>query len=242
MKAYHIRDWDTDRENWETRKYAELLWFRSKVKLLGEGFGHTLNQPDGRGPHLYGMFKIIEQIAASGRRQERGWLIRNGTALDAQRMANLMRLPQTFFEEALAFFSTPPMNWLEAGDWTAPSPADSRPDASGPESSRRLSGKSPADSRPDASGPEVIRRNSASNERTYEHTNELRDNNKGRCASLEEKKDQRAQFAALAARRQELEAEAEGDRSPEVKVELREVKGRMRSLQKKQAAGDFTPL
>lgn len=120
MNAFHIRDWETDRENADTRKYQQLVWYRNPVKLLGEGIGHTLAQPERQGPFLYGMFKIIEQVAASGKKNERGWLVRNGTVLTAERMANLTRLPVAYFEEALKFFSTDPMDWLEIIDFPSP--------------------------------------------------------------------------------------------------------------------------
>lgn len=123
-QAYRIKNW-TDRENSETRKYVDLLWFRTKVKLVGEGLGHTLSQPNG--PHLYGMFKLIEQIAAGGRQDQRGWLFRNGTPLNAQRIANLLRLPVADCQEALTFFSTAPLDWIELAEYLGESPGDPPP-------------------------------------------------------------------------------------------------------------------
>jgi hypothetical protein len=238
-KAYHIKDWDRDRENADTRKYVDLIWFRSKVKLLGEGLGHTLTQPDRQGPFLYGMFKIIEQIAAGGKLGERGWLIRNGSAMDAQRMGNLMRLPAPYFEEALAFFTKPPMDWIEHIEYSPSNAADQ-------ESAGRTPGESPGVPPSCADEQENVRRNAPSEERrTYnkEQRTSKREKENGGFASAEEgRRAQAAQFAALRSRISELESIPEEDRLPAEEADLKKTRGLLRGLQKKQAAGNFTPV
>ena len=178
MKAFHINGWETDRENAETRKYVDLLWFRNKVKLMGEGLGHTLGQADKQGPFLYGMFKVIEQIAAGCK--PRGWLIRNGTPMDAARMGSLMRMPPAYFEEALKFFSSAPMDWLEHVDV----PSELLNGAGGQEKGGRTSGESPAEKTNGAGGQEQGGRNSASEERKSESEHTVKNDKEREALTL----------------------------------------------------------
>ena len=191
---------------------------------MGEGLGHTLSQPEKQGPFLYGMFKIIEQIAAGGKLGERGWLVRNGTPMDAARMGNLTRLPPAFFEEALCFFSSPPMDWLE---WVEFSPK-----------------KSPTGPANGADDRENDRPNAATGERTTvknKRSEERERENSGFASKGEARKAQLQQFAAAQARKRELEEMIE-ELSPEQEGELKKMRGLLRVIQKKQRAGDFTPV
>jgi len=226
MQAWRIRDWEY-RENADTRKYVDLVWFRSKVKLAGEGLGYTLSAPNGRGPHLYGMFKLFEQIAAGGRNQDRGWLFRNGSPMTAQRIAALLRLPEADVEEALNFFSTPPMDWLAMEDMPGESPT-----------LPGIAGRSPGES---PTLPGIAGRNAPSDRPNNVLTNESKKINK-KAASPEEAKQQSRQFSANQARRTELEAIPDDDRTFGEAAELKKVRATLRTIQKKQAAGDFTPL
>lgn len=244
-KAYYITDWDTDRENAETRKYVDLLWFRNKVKLMGEGLGHTLGQPNNRGPHLYGLFKLIEQVAAGGRLEQRGWLFRNGSPMDALRIASLLRLPVADIEEALKFFSTPPMNWLELRDYAGESPTktDIAPN------SGRTSGESPTKTGDTSNPQENVGRIAAS-----DHTNnqptvvQQPDNQREREKKVETldpkeaRSQQTAQFAAASARLKSLEAVPEGERDEAERHEIKKMRRLISDIQKKQAANDFTPV
>lgn len=244
-KAYYITNWQEDRENAETRKYVDLLWFRNKVKLMGEGLGHTLAAPDNRGPHLYGMFKLIEQVAAGGRLEQRGWLFRNGSPMDAQRIANLLRLPVADVAEALKFFSTPPMNWLEEREWPGDSPAKT----SDAPIAGRLPGDSPANSDKTHKRQETGGRFTASEEHPYEPTvvqqpeNQREREKKGEFLDPKEARSQQtAQFAAARARLQNLEAVPEGERDDAERHEIKKMRRLISDIQKKQAANDFTPV
>jgi hypothetical protein len=248
MKAYHIKDWDRDRENSDTRRYQDLLWFRNKVKLLGEGLGHTLGQPDKQGPFLYGMFKILEQIAAAGRQGDRGWLVRNGSALDADRMGNLVRLPTTYFTEALKFFSTAPMDWLELADFPVKeSPRNPGVAADDPDTARTPRGESPRNPGVAADDPDTARRNSTTGERTNVR---LRTNDQKRereridggfASKGEARKAQLQQFASAQARKRELEGLTE-ELSQDQEEEMKKMRALVKAIQKKQRGGDFTPV
>jgi hypothetical protein len=235
-KAYHITDWD-DRENAETRKYVDLVWFRNKVKLLGEGLGHTLGQP--RGPHLYGMFKLIEQVAAGGRLEQRGWLYRNDSPLDAPRIASLLRLPLSDVEEALTFFATPPMNWLEYVDL----PGDFASRKAKTDFSQEKPGRNAEDS---PGSQEKPGRNAASDRPTDRSTptdQRLKiEKEKEDLDSRELRKRQSAQFCAADARLQKLEAVPREERSEAQRAEIKKTRGIINAIQKKQAANDWTPV
>lgn len=248
MKCYRIRNWDEDKENSETRKYVDLLWFRQKVKLLGEGLGHTLaqNQPDGRqGPFLYGMFKLLEQVAAGGRIGQRGWLFRNGTPLTAPRIAGLLRQPVEHVELALKFFSTPPMDWLSIeelpGDFPGFPPPAGRPPGDSPgylpptTTKAHPAGRPPGEfQHPENNQPTSVQQPTTQNKKKKEN---------GRFASPESAAQaQRQQFAAAQARKSELEAMHEDDRTPGEDAELKKMRALIRAIQKKQAASDFTPV
>jgi len=232
MQAYHIRDWETDRENADTRKYVDLLWFRSKVKLLGEGLGHTLAQtsPDARqGPFLYGMFKLFEQIAAGGRLETRGWLIRNGTALTSERIANLLRLPVPCCQEALVFFSQPPMDWLEFKEFSPTQPGQV---AGSREISGRFPGASPTQPGQVAGSREIAGRNSAT-KRTNERstTNEVPHTDTTRGASLDEK----TRYGAIKSVIERLEAIDPEKRTASQTEKLKKSRATLEALQEQQA-------
>lgn len=242
-KAYYITNWHEDRENGETRKYVDLLWFRNKVKLMGEGLGYTLQQT--RGVHLYGMFKLIEQVAAGGRLEQRGWLFRNGSPMDAQRIANLLRQPVPEVEEALKFFSTPPMNWLELREYAGASPADPQNlDQRG-----RLPGDSPAKQPVVASSRKEGGRISASEEHPNQPTDlerpknpSEREKNRGNLSAGDLHGQQKVQFAAARAEVDRLQAIPEDERSEAESAELKKARELVKAIQKKQRAGDFTPV
>lgn len=232
MKAYRIKDWDY-RENAETRKYVDLLWFRNKVKLLGEGLGHTLAAPDGRGPHLYGMFKLIEQIAAGGRLQERGWLFRNGSPMDAARMACLLRLPVALIEEALTFFSTPPLDWIELTDYPTHFPT-----------SGRASGESPTHFPTSGRGVgEFLHPTDRPTDRVLTSDKDREREKKGESSDPREgRQELKDRFAATKSLLRTLEATPEDERTDAEEEEIKKTRRLLNSIQKKQAHGDFTPV
>ena len=237
MLAWHIKNWD-DHENAETRKYVELVWFRNKVKLAGEGLGFTLSQRNG--PHLYGMFKLIEQVAAGGRLQTRGWLLRNDSPMDARRIANLLRLKLAWVEEALKFFSTPPMDWIERVEL----PAGLLNGAGGQESAGRNAGESPGEPGVASGGQESAGRNAPTGDvpENVQRTHSVKKKERKKPASPEETERQKRQYAANQAIITDLEGIPEDERSPENTESLKNARAAVRAIRKKQAAGDFTPL
>lgn len=237
MKAYHIEGWEEERENADTRKYVQLLWYRNPVKLIGEGLGHTLSQPERRGPFLYGMFKLIEQVAAGGKKEERGWLYRNGSPMDAARIAMLLRLPEEFVKEALEFFSKPPMDWLKMREFCP----------NGPVSAGRTPGESPGNPGYSAGGRENTGRNAPSepnepNRTDLERTDQsiLKEKEKEREASDVQIQASKVQAGILIGAIRELEARR-ATLTGEERAVLRKKRRELAELQKKQAGGDFKP-
>lgn len=110
-KAYHIVHWDSLYETHESRKIRTLAFYSKPNKLVGEGIGLTLQEPDNVA--LLGTWALLEALASTSAREQRGWLIRNGTALTAARMAALVRVEVHHFERALEWFSRPEIGWLE---------------------------------------------------------------------------------------------------------------------------------
>ena len=126
MKAYHIVHWDSLYETANSRKVATLTYYQKPNKLVGEGIGATLMHP--QNVALLGTWTLIEALASTSPRGERGWLVRNGSALTADRMAALTRVDAEHFALALAHFSKPEIGWLQFTDWTPKSgtvPGDS---------------------------------------------------------------------------------------------------------------------
>lgn len=138
MKAYHFKDWDELYENNSSRTVVSLTYFCQPNKLVGEGVGFMLMQPDGL--ELYGTLGFLKGLASTSNRTNRGWLVRNGTPMDALRMAMLTRLPQEKIQRALDFFSTAPMDWLLLDEWTDGKPSASHRQAIGPPSDSRKTG------------------------------------------------------------------------------------------------------
>jgi hypothetical protein len=111
MNAFHITQWDTLYETAASRKVVTLSYYSKPNKLVGEGIGATLAQEDAEA--LLGTWALIEALASTAPFGFRGWLVRNGSALDAPRMAALTRRPKEKFERALEWFARPEIGWLE---------------------------------------------------------------------------------------------------------------------------------
>ena len=122
MKAYHIKQWDTLYETAETRKIRTLSYYAKSNKLVGEGIGLTLAQDDNVA--LLGTWVLIEALASTAPRDQRGWLVRNGTALTPPRMAALTRVEAKHFVRALEFFCRPEVAWLEQIELPGDSPGE----------------------------------------------------------------------------------------------------------------------
>ena len=201
-----------------------LSFYAKPNKLVGEGLGFTLAQEDGLA--LLGTWALIEALASHGLPKQRGWLFRNGSPLDAPRMAALLRIPLTPIERALKHFSTAPMDWLEEAEFPFASARSQSADG-------RLSARS-------QSADGISARLRTERERTEEIERERR---KGEGLSAEElRARQIAQFAAATARIKALESVPEEDLTEKNRAELKEMKALAKKIQKKQARGDFSPV
>lgn len=234
MQAYRIKGWNELYESNKSRDVETLTYFMQPNKLAGEGVGLMLMQPDGL--ELYGVFGFIKMLASTAPRAQRGWLIRNGTALTPERMAALTRIPAAKFERALEFFSTAPMDWIEQAECPPGAPPGHRGGTAAAPSGH-LVGTSRAEG--GHVGGSISPRLKTDSTKTEDSTNK---EIKRSGAGPEEAKQQARQFSALAKRRDELEGIGEEDRSAEDEAELKKVRGTLRRIQKKQAAGDFTPV
>jgi hypothetical protein len=230
-KAYHFTDWDDLYENNKSREIETLSYFMQPNKLVGEGIGFLRQEPDWL--ELYGTLGFLKILASQSRRKFRGWLVKSDTPLDASRISALTAIPRDKVQRALDFFSSAPMDWLEFVDM----PTGKRhADGTATTGKRHSDGNTstpaqvPTKCRPSAdvfSGGLTDR--SSTEEEERERENKLRE-------------DQRRQFAAVGARIAELQSISEQDRTEEQDEELKKMRGLRRKIQKKQAAGDFTPV
>jgi len=245
MQAYHLRHWDALYETAETRRVRTLTYYSKPNKLVGEGVGHMLMQPDGLA--LYGTWTFLEALASTAPQNQRGWLIRNGTPMDAQRMSALTRIPMKEIERALTFFSTPPLDWLEVSKWdhghAQGTPIADHGHAQGtPIADHGHAQGTPIADHGHAQGTpwSVPTRGKKEDKETEVLKRERR---KGGFASEgEAAQGQVRQFAAIQAVKGELEAVDPERRTLEQEEELKKLRGQLRAIQQKQAAGDFTPL
>jgi len=244
--------WNSLYETAETRKIRVLSYYAKPNKLIGEGIGFTLAQPNG--PHLLGMWALLEALASTAPQEHRGWLVRNGTPLDAQRMSSLTRVSSHHFNEALTFFCRPEVRWLEHAEWAAPSghsagaapsPVSDRDNAGTPSGHSAGAAPSPVSDR-DNAGRISPRGKIDGRGKTDEGTERKKNGGSGGApAALDPeaaRQAQKTQWAALSARIRELEAVPEEERTPAQDDELKKTRRAQREIQKKQAAGDFTPL
>ena len=224
MKCWHVTMWSELYESAQSRGVQTLSFYAKPNKLVGEGLGFTLAQEDGLA--LLGTWALIEALASHGLPKQRGWLFRNGSPLDAPRMAALLRIPLTPIERALKHFSTAPMDWLEEAEFPFASARSQSADG-------RLSARS-------QSADGISARLRTERERTEEIERERR---KGEGLSAEElRARQIAQFAAATARIKALESVPEEDLTEKNRAELKEMKALAKKIQKKQARGDFSPV
>jgi hypothetical protein len=246
MKAYHITQWNPLYEKADTRKTDYMGWFCKQTKLVGIGIGKTMREPYPRNAILYGIWTIIETLASQSAVNERGWLIRGGVALDAESMADLVpTVPPTAFAEAVEWFLQPKIGWLECVECphlngTAPElfPTETPKNAAPTEATGKNSRSVPAPT-------EATGKNSATDRQTDRHVTDIRRErereNSGFTSKGEARKAQLQQFASAQARKRELEALTE-ELSLDQEEELKKMRVLVKMIQKKQRAGDFTPV
>ena len=233
-KAYHIRQWETLYETATTRTVRTLSYYSKPNKLVGEGLGHMLNQTDGLA--LYGTWAFLEILASTAPTEWRGWLVRNGTPMDAARMSALIRIPAADIERALNFFSTAPMDWLELIDWEGEKQGTlplKKPAVLPPSSAhhQRTAGKPSAHHQRTAG--KTVRGNK---DKEKEGGVLERDNNKVPAASGVAAS--RTQFASVSRQIKELEGKGSSATVAD-KQQLRQLRAVLREIEAKQAAGNF---
>lgn len=219
MKAYHIKDWARIYENNKSREVETLAYFLHPNKLVGECLGLTKMQPDGL--ELLGTLMLLKCVASTSQPVRwRGWFVRNGTVMDALRIAALTGIPEEKIQRALTFFSTAPMDWLLHEEW----PGDTSSARSGhPEGSKSAL--------TDVLTDKVL--TDCTEEREREGSEESRKT---------DRENQRTQFVAARARLQKLEAVPEQDQDAAHRAEIKKNRATISAIQKKQAAGDFSPV
>jgi len=132
------------------------------------------------------------------------------------------------------------MDWLEYVEFPGESPRS--PETSPASSGSR--GESPRNPGKKANDPETARQNTTTGERTnVQPTDITKKETMVRFATPEAAASAQArQWAAAKGRTADLESIPEESRSPKQDEELKKMRALSRAIQKKQAAGDFTPV
>lgn len=223
--AYRFKDWDTTYENDRSRAINALSYYCQPNKLVGEGIGMMLMEADGL--ELYGVLGFLKALASTAPREWRGWLVRNGSVMDARRMSALTHIPMEKIERALRFFSTAPMDWLVLEVW--------------PPLPKRRGGVNATGAGREQDGSILTGLSTDKGLSTDDQQQSNKQN--GRFASAEAAAEaQKRQFGAVKSRIEDLERVSEDDRTPEQEAELKKMRGVLKAIQKKQRAGDFTPV
>lgn len=228
MMAYHFHNWDKLYENNKSRDVETLSYHLQPNKLVGEGLGLTLSQPDGL--ELLGTLSLLKAVASLSERKWRGWLVRSGSPLDAARIAALLRVSQQKIQRALDWFSTLPMDWLPLTEWP---PNDQKPAAG------HLAGTSRA---PNGQVKDTISPGLTDLGLTDDSRERKKETRKVEASPEEQAKNQSRQWRATKGRIEELESIPDDDRTPGQEIDLKKMRALIRAIQKKQAAGDFTPV
>ena len=219
MEAYRVKQWDQVHETHESRKIKRLPYVAMPNKQDGLGFRHTVHQEDAEG--LLAAWYLILQVASRGSPGVRGWLVRGSKPLTACDLGVMTGLAKETFERALEFFVAPPADWLEIAEF-----------AGLPAGAAALPGQSaglPADAAGKAPLYSTV---------LYSTSTDKRE--KGAGARMADVSASRTQVGALLAQIKKIEAQG-GDLTGEERGELRKKRALLARLQKKQAAGDFTP-
>lgn len=223
--AYRFKDWDTTYENDRSRAINALSYYCQPNKLVGEGIGMMLMEADGL--EMYGVLGFLKALASTAPREWRGWLVRNGSVMDARRMSALTHIPMEKIERALRFFSTAPMDWLVLEVW--------------PPLPKRRGGVNVTGEGREKDGSILTGLSTDKGLSTDDQQQSNKQN--GRFASAEAAAEaQKRQFGAVKSRIEDLERVSEDDRTPEQEAELKKMRGVLKAIQKKQRAGDFTPV
>lgn len=219
MEAYRVKQWNQVHETHESRKLKRLPWVAVPNKHDGLGFRVTVRQDDAG--DLLAAWYLILQVASRGPKGVRGWLVRGDKALTACDLSIMTGLDQSLFDRALRFFVDPPADWLELAEFTgAPADAAAMPgDSTG----------APAD---------AAAKTPVHNSTLHDSTGSTKKREIGAGARMADVAASRTQAGALLGQIKALEG---SELTPEVRAELRKKRALLARLQKKQAAGDFSP-
>jgi hypothetical protein len=116
MNLYSVTNWEDLFETCETRKIEALRWWPKPNKHDGLGFKRLAQQRDK--VELYCAWNLIGDIASKTPKPHRGVLIRSGKALTAEDLSLMTGFPQTIFEKAFSFFTSPELGWLTVRDFS----------------------------------------------------------------------------------------------------------------------------
>jgi hypothetical protein len=109
--TYRVKNWDTNFESYETKKLTHLKWVPVPNKHDGLTYRRVAAQKNSC--ELYTAWTLILQVASKSKKGERGSLIRDQKALNADDLAIMTGFPVKIFQSALEFFSSPEIGWLE---------------------------------------------------------------------------------------------------------------------------------
>jgi hypothetical protein len=229
-KAYHFKDWPRIYENNKSREVDNLTYFLQPNKLVGECLGFTKMQEDGL--ELLGTLMFLKCVASTSPSRWRGWFVRNGSVMDAVRIAALAGIPVAKVERALTFFSTPPMDWLLLEEWPGDT-ASARGRHSGDTASARGG---------HAEGSKSALTDVLTDKVLTDCTDRERERKGEEVDPKEASSRQRIQFRAATSRLEKLEAVPREERSEAQRAEIKKTRAIINAIQKKQAANDFTPV
>lgn len=233
MKAYHITQWDSLYETSETRKIRALTFYAKPNKLIGLGIGRTLQHA--RGLELLGVWALLEALASLAPQGQRGWLVRNGQALTVSEIAYLLRIPEESVQVAMDHFSQPEIGWLEQAEV-----AEKREITSGP--SGDSPGETPDEENEREDAGTISLRGKRKDKRGKTDLIQKKKEKGGFASDAEMRAAQKAQFAAANGRLEALMKISDDDLTEEDRQEIKKMRRTVQDIQKKQAAGDFTPV
>lgn len=236
LRALHIVHWHESHESAESRKLVQPWWVPKPNKHDGMAYSRLTKEPDALA--LYGAWTAIVEVCSKGPRETRGWLIRNGRALNADDLADLTRFPKPGFERVLEFCQRPEIGWLldeefavtESLPGLAPAGPGGPPGSPGdaPAGPGHSAGLSPAN--PPPKKERQTERETGKQKGSEEEGGGGRNGQRMRPPSLKE------MFAALQDQVRQMERRKE-ELTPEERAELRKKKRRLELVQEAQAAG-----
>lgn len=234
MKALHVINWDSHHETADSRKYQALKYVAKPNKHDGLSYRRLVKQTDRT--DLYAAWSLILEVASKSARGQRGWLVRDGSALTATDMEVITGFPEGIFTRAFEFFMDPQIGWLEETECKC---LDS---VAVPKTTAVGDSPSAVGDSPSATGATRTPGTSALSLSYLSNQSHLSppegNNKKGGRAMREAVTASRTQWAALNARVQELRRRGE-ELDDEERLELEEKERALAVLTERQQRGQF---